>query len=334
MPRLADERNPLGFDLYKRHLAGEAVKQMQSGEPLPFSEAFISRTRIGDRKRRLILHAGTPKTGTTSLQWHLASNARNLAERGFWYPAPSEKADVPKHQELVGLLRRGDAVAFTDYMEKALHDMPGDAHTIIFTTEGIFNHWWDYTPSARNLLRQFAALFDYEVCVWFREPESFAAALYVQCIKNGRTTDVMGNVYGQDISCTDALQDEWFRRHLDYLGFYHEIRELFGAEHVRVFLYDADTIRTFEACYGLGFLPEPSRRRRNATAGALAVRLLRALNRIRVKGAVRLWCIALVERMDRMVGAWTGKYRLIEQERILVRQCAARGWNAIRRQLS
>src|SRR5688572_14535297 len=35
---------------------------------------------------RLILHAGTHKTGTTSIQAALAENRRWLSERGFVYP--------------------------------------------------------------------------------------------------------------------------------------------------------------------------------------------------------------------------------------------------------
>ena len=57
------------FALYKRHLAREAASRVPERKALTFSDAFLARTRIGDRKRRLILHAGTPKTGTTALQW-------------------------------------------------------------------------------------------------------------------------------------------------------------------------------------------------------------------------------------------------------------------------
>ncbi len=318
------------FDRYKRHLAREAVGLVPVAGKPSFSGDFIARTRNGDRKRRLILHAGTPKTGTTALQWHLASNREHLAELGFWYPAPSTYTHEPKHQQLVDRLRSGDATAFREYVEEALRDMPEATHTVLFTTEGIFNHWWDFTPRARGLLRDLAALFDFELCVWFREPEAFAAALYVQYTRNGRCEDVMRNVYGQDIDCVEALRDPWFVRHLDYAGFCHEARHLFGADRVRAFVYSGDTVRDFKARYGIGALPQAPRQR-NATPGSLAVHLLRALNRAALEPERRARGVDLIEAMDRVVGGWTGRFRLTERERRLVDQLARRGWEVIRR---
>jgi len=95
------------FDRYKRHLAKEVVKNVPFIKETPFSEEFLLRTWIGTKKRRLILHAGTPKTGTSSLQLHLGSNRELLAEKGIYYPPPSETR-MPKHQQLVGILRRGE----------------------------------------------------------------------------------------------------------------------------------------------------------------------------------------------------------------------------------
>ena len=319
------------FERYKRHLAREAVKRVPEKKALTFSDAFVARTWIGDRKRRLVLHAGTPKTGTTALQWHLASNRKELAERGFWYPAHSKYTREPKHQEIVDHLRQANGAALRDYIENALREMPDDTHTIVFTTEGVFNHWWDYAPRTKGWLRQIANLFDFELCVWFREPESFAAALYVQYLKNGPVDDVMRNVYGKDISCTDALRDEWFRRHLDYLGFVLEGQELFGAGRVKAFVSKGDTVHTFRARYGLDMLPAPDSKRRNATWGAPAVRMLRSLNRSGLERPSRRRRMALIEKVDWVFGRWAEKFRLNERERMLVWQCARRGWRMARR---
>ena len=76
------------------------------------------------------------------------------------------------------------------------------------------------------------------------------AALYVQYLRNAPVDDVMRNVYGRDVSFADALRDEWFRRHLDYLGFVHEAQELLGAGRVKAFLSNDDTVGTFMARYG------------------------------------------------------------------------------------
>ena len=36
---------------------------------------------------RLIVHIGTHKTATTTIQHHLAANRKVLASRGIWYPS-------------------------------------------------------------------------------------------------------------------------------------------------------------------------------------------------------------------------------------------------------
>ena len=320
----------LFFDLYKHHLAREVVKGIPVVEHPSLLQGLAARARIGNKRRRLILHAGSPKTGTTSLQWHLGSHRQHLAERGFWYPPPAEYTNEPKHQQLVDTLRRGDEAGFREYIEDALRDMPGDAHTIFFTAEGIFNHWWDYSSKAKGLLRALADLFDFELCVWFREPESFAAALYVQSIRNGRTEDRMKNVNGQDIDCIDALQDEWFRRHLDYLGFYYETQHLFGAERVKAFLFAGNTVQAFMEHYGLEFL-SADQQRENVTLRAPAIHILRTLNRVALKQPERRQIVALVQKIDRILGERGETFRPNEQARTLVAQYARRSWEVLQR---
>ena len=319
------------FDLYKHHLAQEIVSSIPLATSPLFSEDFLARTQVGNKKRRLVLHAGTPKTGTTSLQWHLASNRHSLAEQGYWYPQPPESSRPPKHQQLVGKLRSGDEAAFKEYIEGALRDMPENTHSIIFTTEGIFNHWWDYTSKAKGLLRQLADLFDFELCIWFRKPESFAAALYAQNIWNPETEDKPRNVYGRDIDFVSALQDEWFRLHLDYLGFYYETQGLFGVDRVKFFFFTGDTTHAFMTQYGINCLPA-NQQRWNIRSCEAAIHIMRAVNRVTLSWPERRQVVDLVKEIDRLLGKRDKKFSLSEQEQALVAQYARRGWNILQRQ--
>ena len=238
------------FALYKRDLAQRWVQSLPTiHEPL-FSNPFLVRTRLDGKPRRLILHAGTPKTGTTSLQWYLDRQRVALAEEGVWYPPSSnQQGKEPKHQRLVSVLMGANEAAFVEYIEEVLRDMPASTHTVILATEGIYNHWRDYPPRAKSLLRHLADLFDFEICVWFREPVAFATSLYTQYLTNPRMQGPQANVYGRDIDFNDAMQDDWFLGQLDFLGFYYETRNLFGQERVTPFLYSGDTIETFLAHY-------------------------------------------------------------------------------------
>ena len=322
---IGERRASVFFDLFKRDRAKQAVSRVPVTGHKIFSQRCIARMRIGERKRRLILHAGTPKTGTSSLQRHLGSHRVELASAGWWYPTPSDTPE-PKHQQVNDLLRQGDESAFAAYIEGALQDMPDNAHTIVLTTEGIFNHWWDYSPNSKGMLRQLAALFDFELCVWFRPPQQFAAALYAQYLRNPATTDTPANVYGKDITFAEALNDPWFRGHFDYLGFYYEAKGLFG-DRVRAFLFGGDTVRAFVEAYDV---PLPVRHRwRNTTMRRAGVELMRTANRFPLPVEEHRQVAALVGQVDDIVGQRSPRFRLDEAEERSLSRYSERGWSAL-----
>ena len=318
----------LFYDLHREDMALRAIGAVPALPASTFSDAFIARTWIGDQKRRLILHAGTPKTGTWSLQFHLGTHRRELMAEGWWYPAPSDTPE-PKHQQANALLRRDDPDGLVRYVESALADMPDDAHTVLLTTEGIFNHWWDYGPRGKGMLRLLAALFDFELCVWFRPPEDFAAALYAQYLRNPRRpTESMGNVYGRDIDFTEALADGWFRGHLDYLGFYREAQILFGASRVKAFRFADDTVTTFLEHYRLAGLPGEAARR-NTSLGRAGVDLMRIANRHALNDDEQAHVADLVRDIDSTIGERAERFRLTAEERQLVQRFGAPGWRTL-----
>ena len=330
----ARDARSLFYDLHREDMALRAINAVPALPASIFSDAFIARTWIGDHRRRLILHAGTPKTGTWSLQFHLGTHRRELMAEGWWFPAPSDTPE-PKHQQVNALLRRDDPDGFVRYVESALADMPDDAHTVLLTTEGIFNHWWDYAPRAKGVLRQLAALFDFELCVWFRPPEDFAAALYAQYLRNPRRpTESMGNVYGRDIDFTEALADGWFRGHLDYLGFYREAQALFGASRVKAFRFADDTVTTFLEHYCLRGLRDlhglpAEAARRNTSLGRAGVDLMRIANRHALGDDEQARVADLVRDIDTIVGDRAERFRLTHEERELVQRFSAPGWRTL-----
>lgn len=326
---LAERSEPSRFfDLHRNHMARQAISAVPPVPASNFSDTFIARTWLGTRKRRLILHAGTPKTGTSSLQRHLGTHRRELAAAGWWYPAPSDAPD-PKHQQLNSLLRRGDPLALAKYVEDALADMPDSAHTTVMTTEGIFNHWWDYGPESKGVLRTLAALFDFELCVWFRQPDEFATALYAQYLRNPRReAESMGNVYGRDVDFAAAMADRWFRDHLDYLGFYREAQALFGASRVKAFRFAGDTVSTFTQHYDLAGMPAEAERW-NTSLGHPGVDLMRIANRYALDDAEQARVADLVRDIDSIIGERSATYHLGDHERVLVQRFGRIGWQAL-----
>ncbi|MBF2759148.1 MAG: hypothetical protein ISN28_02590 [Ectothiorhodospiraceae bacterium AqS1] len=314
--------DPMAYLIYKKYLASKAIEALPDTFDI-FSESFINHARGKNGGRRLILHAGTPKTGTSSLQWYLADHRKALAAQGFWYPPPSE-AGEPKHQRLIALLMHEDESAFVEYCEESLAQMPDHIHSIIFTTEGLYNHWRDFSPPAKSRLRAFASIFDIELCVWFREPESFAASLYMQYIKNpvppGSDTPQAG-VYGRDIAFEEAMNDEWFRLHLDYAGFYYEAEALFGKNRVQAFHWCGDTVKTFMQRYGID-LPDSDPPRHNASLRKPGIEIMRIANRYRDKLSYsdQERIARIIGDIDTIIGDHGEAFELSEAERAIVRR--------------
>lgn len=48
------------------------------------------------------------------------------------------------------------------------------------------------------------------------------------------------------------MREDWFLGQLDFLGFYCEAQDLFGAERVTPFLYSGDTVGPFLTHYAIG----------------------------------------------------------------------------------
>ena len=58
------------------------------------------------KKKKVILHIGLPKTGTTALQHWCCQNRQNMRRAGVDYPEQVE-ALTPRHQFVVNEIRAG-----------------------------------------------------------------------------------------------------------------------------------------------------------------------------------------------------------------------------------
>ena len=318
----------LFFDLYKRHRADDATGAVPARADQVFPQSLVDRATSDGRTRRLVLHAGTPKSGTSSLQRCLDVNRAALAAQGVWYP-PATDTREPKHQDLVWALQEADAGALADCLETALQRMPRQTHTVILSTEGIFNHWWDYTPQAKAMLRSLAALFDFQLCVCFRSPESFAVALYAQYLRNPAREDTAGQVYGQDIDFADALADEWFRKHLDYLGFCYEAEALFGPGRVQPLIVAGDAVGAFLERYGIRGIVAP-KVRENPSMRSAGLEILRIANRFALSESEHWRVEGLVRQIDQLIGSRSHGFRVDAADLERVRCYADRGWETLR----
>lgn len=274
------------------------------------------RTGLEARARRfperLILHAGTTKTGTTSLQVYLDGHREQLKAQGILYPSVDGSTVEPKHQWIVLHLLQNDGEKFAERLFAALDEADEHTHTVILSTEGIFNHWWDFGPEARGMLALLAAHSNIELWAWFREPVSFSESFYVQAMKNPRVLNIP--TYGHAITPAQALDDHWFRRHLDYAGFLCEVEEIFGEGRIVPMAYGRGTVE--DACRLLGVeIAAADETSVNRSVGKTGIDLLGILNEYELTEPEKRRVTVLVEEIDRVVGERSARYRFDETSR-------------------
>jgi type II secretory pathway component PulM len=247
---------------------------------------------------KFVLHAGTPKTGTKALQTALYRGVDALAQAGVWYPPALVDPEHKKHQYLVSLLIAGEGATLTRAFEEIVRSAPPQTRTIVLSSEGFYQHWWDFAPESKVLLRQLASLVDLEVWACFREPVEFVLTQYAQLLRNPRE---FAPAYGLDAGLEEMLEDEWFVQRLDYLGFVFEIEELIGNGKARLFRYGPDIVARVFAALGAG-APAATAEIVNRSLRRPGVELMRIVNRYDLPAEHKYAAAALVLELDQMIG--------------------------------
>jgi hypothetical protein len=252
---------------------------------------------------RIILHAGTEKTGSTALQVFLETHTATLLERGLFYPPTGENfprtGRFPKHRAVLEALIAAEEGRASAVLATVLAACPASAGTLILSDETLFGDWPHVSGAGRAALRRLAAEVDLEVWVWFREPAAYARSLYVQMLKNPRGAPP-GN--GTDLPVEAALALPWFESRLDYIGFVRDLEGVIGKGRVRMFAYGGDTIGAFLTAIGAPDLAPHRGGGVNASFGRAGVALLRRLNRRDLAPSPRRAAMRVIGWIDRLLG--------------------------------
>lgn len=240
--------------------------------------------QLDSQSLKLIIHAGTPKTGTTSIQTYLDKNQRKLRGKGILYPHNIDRINhphAPKHQWFEKNLVTTHVEYFLENIKNIIAQVKDDTHTIILSSEGIYNYWWDFPDESKALLSELGKHFDTEIWIWFREPLVFIENYYKQCIRNPQVKS--NPCYGKDLSFAEMLEFEWFSQHLDYRGFVNDCQSLFGENKVLAFKYEGDVVQEIKRKLGLATTHENSTPRLNKGLNTTSIALLRVINSYNIK---------------------------------------------------
>ncbi len=295
-------------------------------------QLLASINRINNRRLKLILHVGTPKTGTTSVQVYLDKKQRKLRSKGVLYPTRFHNPNAPKHQWFERNLVSSNAESLVDNFKDILNHVEEHTHTILLSSEGIYNHWWDFSDESKALLFELNRLFDVEVWAWFREPVAFAESFYKQCLRNPQVDKI--SCYGRDLSFAEVLADPWFSQHLDYIGFINECDELFGKESVIVFEYQQDTVQTVINRLGLETLHDNPTPRKNNSINSVTSELYRVINRLQLDAKEKEKLVPLVNELDTALTPYNDRensFLIDDESRDKINRMTVEGMREIRK---
>ena len=261
----------------------------------------ISRYEAMSAQPTILLHAGTPKTGTTSLQRYLFAERANLRRYRTLYPAdvsaqhPFDASAVPKHQWLIAQLQSSKPQGLLNRIGGIVATEAEGCDRVILSTEGLFNHWADIPPVGLTTLRALRDRYRVELCVWFRDPSAYVRSYYCQVLKNPAGPHPL---YGRDLTVDDLLDSAWFQRQLQYDRYIDEATQVLGRGTVQAFAYSDDTVASFCEFYCLP-TPALTSPRANEGLSIAAVAALRALNRRHLAVSTREIMAGEIVRADR-----------------------------------
>jgi len=223
------------------------------------------------RKKKIILHIGLPKTGSTALQQFLYMSREALLRRGVLYPAHVHREDDPKHNFVIDLIRNGQG-----------HDISSErgykaASRIVISNEALSNDFYFHgSERNRRLAELLRAHGELEVCMVLRGEREWLRSYYKQAVIN---QSVKGKPHYQNsLPLAMFAELESVQRLLNHGDLIKDVSAVYQAP-VRVMRYDeAPLSRVLEYCTSMQGGSYHLDRRHNDSVPEVAVEVMRQLN--------------------------------------------------------
>ncbi|MCW8109083.1 glycosyltransferase family 61 protein [Alteromonas ponticola] len=135
--------------------------------------------------KRIIIHIGPPKTGSSAIQFFLLRNAKKLKQSGIWYPSHStDKNNISSGnaREICSEDKDGRLLADPDKLSKLItkFNRNSELHTLVLSSESFF-----------RIAESLAALIpNAEFIAFLRNPIEYAMSIYNQSVKRHGNTNV------------------------------------------------------------------------------------------------------------------------------------------------
>lgn len=238
--------------------------------------------------KQLLLHIGLPKTGSTALQAWCSINRHKLLSHGINYPAGDTiTPGVEKHQFLVGGLMRCDLRKMREAIDAS------NAPKILFSTEGLTNHFYDFSESSLALFRSIVAGHSVRLFIVLREASSWTRSYYKQAVIN---PPLMEYDYATPLDLESFASLPRTKRLTETTQLIDDLLKNFGSDDIILGHYETNWPSSFADFLGL---PESSvsqvlKRRENSSCSNDVVEIVRQINAMALAPAYRSHCLALI----------------------------------------
>jgi len=227
-------------------------------------------------KRKLYLHIGTSKTGTSALQFFLYENREQLRASGFLYPANQVLSlKDPKHQSFFNSIRSGRKDRFDALLQALGSELNHHLHTVILSSEGFYNHMHELTDQSWSLIRELAAAYSMQIIVYLRPQYEFIESQYRQYMQNPRGINAE---YGSGITIQELMERPRIMQNLDYYGSLMKWASVVGEDRIIVRRYTKNVVDDFLSVLNLKIKQHEPRQRRNVSLSREMAELLRCIN--------------------------------------------------------
>lgn len=246
---------------------------------------------------KLIIHSGTPKTGTTSFQSWMFNHSELLAKNGIYYPRDVKSLSEPKHQWLASYLKNNEGIILKEKLNGIIQSAKNlNLNTIFLSSEGVYNYWYFMSTESKLLLKELNDHISIDIWTVFRKPNSYLLSLYKQNLENHQIPN--NNLFGKNISFSQALENSWFRNQINYLGFINDIKSL--GLNIKVFKYSDSVIHTLINQLGLPH-NNHEKLKLNTSMSNRAYRLISEINKVPLSKDNKKEVLRHIEEIDRIL---------------------------------